>query len=329
MVICCCLVAIPILIALIYFVIKQEVDLVTLFYKYFGESPKSLNGKVIWITGASTGIGRALAIKLASNGAKLVLSSTQVPKLEEVKQKCLAINKQLTKDDILVVKLDITQVDVHKSKLELVLEHFGKIDILINNAGRYQLGMFADTHVEVDRANFEVNVFGPINLTRRVLKHWEAVNYKNGLIAVTSSVGGKMGLPAASTYAATKFALIGYFDVLRTELRHKGIAVSVICPGPITTDLFKKSFSTQLGVEPIITPMPSYEDCVFFMSADKCADWYLIGLANRISEVWIARQPVLLLVYLFQYFPTVTRVLNDLMNTKERLERMARAEFGT
>lgn len=147
--------------------------------------------------------------------------------------------------------MDMMHTDTHKKALDAVISHFGKLDILVNNAGRYQLGLFKDVPLEVDRENFEVNVFGLINLTRVVVNHWIA-NDERGQIAVTSSGYGKIAGPTNSTYVATKHALHGYFDSIRHEvsqftvsqiffisnstlpcqLYHKNITISVVCPGP-------------------------------------------------------------------------------------------------
>lgn len=99
---------------------------------------------MIWITGASSGIGEELAVQLAAVGCRLVLSATREKQLEDVKRRCLSVNTTLKSHDVLCLKLDVTDYKSHRKALELVIEHFGRIDILVNNAGRYQVGLFED-----------------------------------------------------------------------------------------------------------------------------------------------------------------------------------------
>lgn len=106
---------------------KQDADLTTLFYEKFGQSPQSLKGKVIWVTGASSGIGAVFAEILATIGAKLVLSGTREGPLMEVKRKCHALNPQLKDDDILFLPFDVTDIDGHEKRVRDVITHFGKV----------------------------------------------------------------------------------------------------------------------------------------------------------------------------------------------------------
>lgn len=281
--------------------LRMDSDLIMLFYSIFGKKASHLKDNVIWIVGSSSGIGAALAIELATNGSKLVLSATRQSLLEDVKRQCLKANPTLTDKDILVLPLDITDTASHQSKLQQVLAHFGRIDNLVNNAGQYQISLFEETQLEVDKANFQLNVFGVINLSRLVVRHWLANNAK-GHLAVTSSVYGLMGGPTSSTYVASKHAIHGYFESVRLELWTRDITVSIICPGPVNTKLFEKSLTADLSTKMERT---NFDFGVTMMSVDRCAELYAIALANQVHVAWIVAQPVLAILYTAAYIPTV------------------------
>lgn len=163
----------------------------------------SLKGKVVWITGASSGIGRALAIKLAENNVKLCISARSADRLEEVKVECLKVGKKLQPNDVLVVKMDMLDIELHQYHFDTVVKHFGEIDVLVNNAGRSQRALFRDTDISVDRELFELDVFTVINLTRLFVKHFDG----RGHVLVTSSSLGLTSVPNSASYTAAKHAL--------------------------------------------------------------------------------------------------------------------------
>lgn len=164
----------------------------------------------MWITGASSGIGEALALDLAVAGAKLAISGTNAKRLEEVKEKCLSKSK-LKPNDVLCVPFDVTDLSCHQEQVKKVLQHFNCIDVLVNNAGRSLRAMMHETAIEIDQELFQVNVFGVVNLSRLVLNHWYNTKWK-GHFVVTSSTTGKAGVVNAGAYCATKHALHGYFE---------------------------------------------------------------------------------------------------------------------
>lgn len=126
-----------------------------------------------------------MAYELSKIGAKLILSATTESKLNRVRDKCLQINRALSEDDVLVIKLDMSQLCDHEPAFEEALRHFGRVDILLNNAGRYQAALFVESNMAIDKKTFDINVFGTVNLTRVVLQHWLRDNLR-GHIAVTS-----------------------------------------------------------------------------------------------------------------------------------------------
>ena len=191
--------------------------------------------------GGSSGIGAALACELASAGAKLILTATNEDKLNASRERCLKFTK-----DVLIVKLDITKIDEHQSALNKIIDHYGRVDILVNNAGRYQAALFVESDLSVDKSTFDINVFGPIALTQRVVNYWIA-NIQHGHIAVTSSVTSVLPAPTGAAYSATKHALDGYYDAIRCELYHRNISVTMIYPGPVATDMFASAHTSEKG----------------------------------------------------------------------------------
>lgn len=188
----------------------------------------SLKGKVIWLTGATSGIGEGLAIKLAKEGAKLVLSARREDELNRVA-------KEINATDALVLPLDLSEPSNFMEKKNEVIKKFGRIDILINNGGISQRSLVKDTTVEVDKKIMNVNYIGTVALTKAVLP--EFIKQGGGKFVVTTSTVGKIGTPYRSGYAASKHALHGFFDSLRAELHDNGISVLLVCPGFIQTSI--------------------------------------------------------------------------------------------
>ncbi len=188
-----------------------------------------LKDKIVWITGASSGIGEALAYALSKKDALLILSSRKVQKLEQVRQNC----EHPERHEIL--PLDLKEVDGLKEKAGQALSFRGRVDILINNGGVSQRARADETSIDVDRDLMDINYFAPVALTKAVLPSMQA--RKQGHIVVVSSLTGKFGVPYRSGYAASKHALHGFFDTLRAEIWRDKIFVTIVCPGYIKTDI--------------------------------------------------------------------------------------------
>jgi dehydrogenase/reductase SDR family protein 7B len=193
------------------------------------------NGKVVWITGASSGIGEALAHELARRGATLVLSARREPLLERVRGQCERASEHM------IVPLDLTQTASMPAAAAKVLEHFGRIDILINNGGISQRSTVSETSLDVDRQIMEVNYLGTVAMTKAVLP--SMLVRGRGQIVVISSLMGRMHTPLRSAYAASKHALHGFFGCLRAEVHDRGVHVCVICPGYVHTDITKNALT--------------------------------------------------------------------------------------
>jgi short-subunit dehydrogenase len=185
--------------------------------------------KVVWITGASSGIGEHLAYALANAGARVVLSSRNEKELERVRAGCKAGS------EVHIVPLDVTDLDRAAPVAAEIAQKIGPIDILINNAGISQRDLALSTGLSVDRKIMEVNYFGTLAVTKAVAADMQ--RRKSGHIVVMSSVLGKIGVPYRSAYAASKHALHGFFDSLRAELYPEGIKVTLICPGYVFTNV--------------------------------------------------------------------------------------------
>lgn len=184
--------------------------------------------KTIWITGASSGIGEALAYALAQQGAHLILSSRNKTQLQKVQQVCLKSHA-----NIYVQQLDLEQHDQIPPIVQQVISQHPKIDILINNGGISQRFLTQDTIFEVDKRLMDINYLGTIALTKALLP--TLLQQQQGQIVTVTSLTGVFGTPYRSAYAATKHALHGFFDSLRAELVHQNIAITLICPGFVKT----------------------------------------------------------------------------------------------
>ena len=188
-----------------------------------------LNQKVVWITGASSGIGRALAIALSAQGCRLILSGRNEKALLETQTACQ------NSEGCRILPLDLAELKELTLKVVEAWSLFEGIDIAVLNAGISQRGLVRESSLSVDQRIFQVNYFGNIALTKQLLKHFRAA--KAGHFVVISSVVGKIGTPLRSSYAASKHALHGFFDSLRAEESTSGIRVGIICPGFVRTNV--------------------------------------------------------------------------------------------
>jgi short-subunit dehydrogenase len=188
------------------------------------------NDKVIWITGASSGIGKELTLALSNAGAKLIISSPHLDKLERVKELVLCSDCSIR-----LLELDLSETDSHSLIVSQALAAFGHVDILINNAGIAMHGSVLETTLETDRTVMDVNYFGTISLTKALLPFMIARN--SGTIATVTSVSGLYGIPKGAAYSASKHALHGFFDSLRQEIHETAVKITLIIPGVIDTDI--------------------------------------------------------------------------------------------
>lgn len=253
-----------------------------------------LKNKVVWITGASSGIGEALAYEFARKGSKLILSARRKQELERVKGNCVSSSQS----GIGILPLDLTQPSTLALSVEAAIQLFGHVDILINNGGISQRSFVKDTAVEVDRKIMEVNYFGAVALSKYLLPHF--LQRRAGHFVTVTSVTGKFGTPYRSGYAASKHALHGFFDSLRAELWKEvknNIRVTMICPGFIHTPI------TLSAVTGDGTPLGKMDEGQYKgKPADWCARKIVRAIEKNKEEVYIGGTEVLG-VYLKRYLP--------------------------
>ncbi|KAI5232338.1 dehydrogenase/reductase SDR family member 7 [Manis pentadactyla] len=293
--------------------VRADGDLTLLWAEWQGRRPEwELTDMVVWVTGASSGIGEELAYQLSKLGVSLVLSARRVQELERVKRRCLE-NGILKGKDILVLPLDLTDRSSHEVATKTVLQEFGKIDILVNNGGVSQRSLFVDTSMDVYKQLIELNYLGTLSLTKCVLPHM--MERKQGKIVTVNSFLGIIAAPLSSGYCASKHALRGFFNSLRTELTaYPGIIVSNICPGPVQSDIVKNALTEEASKTIGSSTGQSYK-----MPTSRCVRLMLVSMANDLKEVWIADQPFLLIAYLWQYMPTWAWWLTNKLG-KKRIE---------
>jgi len=248
--------------------------------------------KIVWITGASSGIGKALAIELSSLGAKLIISSRNIDKLELVKTKCANSN------DIKILKLDLEDYLNLDKIAAKALTLFGNIDILINNGGISQRSLAIDTGMQIDTRIFKTNYFGTVALTKALLPYFAAK--KEGQIVVITSVVGKIGTPLRSSYAASKHALHGFFDSLRAEVYNDNITITLICPGFVNTDVSKNALTADGSKQNTMDKATKNG-----LSSEIFAKKALIAIANKKEEVVIGGFKEKMAVFVKRFFPKI------------------------
>jgi len=194
--------------------------------------------KVVWITGASSGIGEALAYALNKKGARLILSARREEQLKRVKANCDG-----NPDDIAILQLDLTETTSLADKAKDAETLFGAVDILFNNGGISQRALALDAELDSVRHLMEINFFGTIALTKEVVPGM--IERGHGHIVVTSSVMGKIGTKYRSAYAASKHALHGWFDSFRQEVQDQGVDVTLVCPGYVKTEITKNAITAD------------------------------------------------------------------------------------
>ena len=215
-----------------------------------------MQNKVVIITGASSGIGKALAKQYASKGFNLALAARRLELLNELK-------KELNNVEVLAVKTDVTIEADCKNLIEKTVEKFGEIHILINNAGISMRAATADVDISVLRRVMDVNYWGAVHCTKYALPY--LLKTKGSLVGIIS-IGGYVGLPARSGYSASKFAMRGFLDSVRVEHRRTGLHVLVAAPG-FTASEIRKSALTANGKKQGETPRNENK----MMSAEECA----------------------------------------------------------
>ena len=209
----------------------------------------NFKNKVVIITGASSGIGRASAIKFAKKNAKVVLVARRKEKLLQVQKEIL----QHT-DSTLVCQCDVSNKSQVKEMTDTVLDTFGRIDVLVNNAGFVIYGKVSELTIEEIESQMETNYFGMIYCTKNFLSHM--IEQKIGHIVNVASVGASFGVPGVVSYCATKFAMLGFSEGLKHELSGTGVDVTVVSPIGVNTPLFDHPSFENFSRPTIVTLSP-------------------------------------------------------------------------
>ena len=257
-----------------------------------------LAGKVVWITGASGGIGEALAVGASQRGARLVLSARRVAELERVRGRCA------NPLDVAILPIDLTAFDADEAA-RLAQSHFGPVDVLVNNAGISQRSLVKDTTMDVYRQIFELDFFAPVALTKSVLG--PMAQRKSGHVVVVSSVVGYVGTPLRSGYAAAKHALHGFYDAASAELWREGVRFTLACPGFIKTDVSLNAITGSGGTHGKMDAGQAKG-----MAPVACAEKIWRAVERDRPEVLVGREARV--VYLKRFVPRAFDALVKRMN---------------
>lgn len=227
-----------------------------------------MKDKIVVITGASSGIGKALAYEFGKKGSKVVLAARNLASLEEIVTDLHKLGIQA-----LSVQTDVTKENDCRNLITMTLEHFGQIDILINNAGISMRALFIDLQLDVMRRLMDTNYWGTVYCTKFAMPH--LVKTSGSLVGVIS-IGGYIGMPGRSAYAASKFAVRGFMDTIRVENRKTGLHVLVVAPG-FTTSNIRRTALLADGSAQGETP----RDENHMMSAEKVASYVYKAIEKR------------------------------------------------
>ena len=252
---------------------------------------KRFGNKVVWITGASSGIGEATAYRLAAEGAKLILTALEADLLEKVVEKC----KKNGASDACALPFDLSQTDLLPDLAKRAVACFGRVDILYNNAGISQRGTASETEMSVIRKVMEVDYFAPVILTKELLP--KMISQGGGQLVVTTSIAGLFGFPLRCAYSSAKHALYGFFETVQAENFHQNIRVTIVCPGRVQTKISvyalekdgKQHGKMDAGQAKGITP-------------EKAAEQIVNAIARKKREVRVGSTE-LLMARVKQFFP--------------------------
>jgi len=255
----------------------------------------NFKNKTIWLTGASSGVGEALAKRLAQLGAKLILTSRNAEKLGKLKANLACAEKH----DIQVA--DLTERNKLKDLVENIRQRHHRIDVLINNAGISQRCLALDAKDEVEELIFELDYWAPVTLTKHVLPMM--LERQQGLIINISSLTGKISSPGRSSYSAAKHALIAYMDCLRTEIEGNGVRIINVCPGFVKTHISENALTANMQKFSRVD-----DEIKRGMTAEVFVDRLLKKLPSH-DEIVIAQGLPLMGYYIYRISPALYRVL--------------------
>lgn len=263
----------------------------------------TFKNKLCWITGASSGIGKELALQLAKEKAKLILSSNQPKEIEEVRDECLKYT-----DFCKTVVFDLSNpTEVEQAANKIILD-CGPVFLLINNGGISQRSVIVETSIELHRKIMEIDFFSYLIITKAALQGM--ISQGEGYIAATSSISGKFGFPLRSAYAAAKHAIQGFFETLRIEMLPHNVAVTIAYPGRVKTNISLGAIKADGQPHGVMDKGQAGG-----ISAEKCARRYLKAIKKRKPEVLIGSIE-LLPVYIKRFFPRLFfKIISQIQST--------------
>lgn len=270
-----------------------------------------LKDKVIWITGASSGIGEALVYEFIKHDTKLILTARRQGELERVKNNC----PDDKKENIKILSADLSFTDTLNLTVQNALAFFGRVDILVNNAGISQRSLIKDTLLEVDRKIMEINYFASVALSKLLLP--SMIEQGGGHIVNISSLVGKFSTPLRSAYSASKHALHGFFEAMRAELWKENIKISMICPGFVRTNVSINAL-TEDG-NPLNRMSKEIDNGI---PPEKCAKHILKAIRKQKAEVYIGGKEKYA-VYIHRFFPGLFRRIIKNMGAKKSTKKNA------
>lgn len=237
--------------------------------------PEAFHDQVVIITGASAGIGKALAVNLASQGAKVAIAARRAERLEQVAAECRQRGGQA-----LIIPTDVSDEAQCKTLVEKTIAEFGRLDMLVNNAGLATSALFAEfPDLHLFRYTMDVNFLSAVCCTYYALPY---LKQTQGRIVVLSSMAGKLAIPYNTPYVASKYALHGFCDALRMELSLHGVSVTVVCPMLVVTEFHEMQLNKD-GV-----PRGERARVIYTkktMTADRCAEITLRAAYKRRREL--------------------------------------------
>jgi len=245
--------------------------------------------KVAWVIGASSGIGKEMAIQLAKSGAKVILSSRKKEQLEEV------LSLLDRKEEHLILPLDLEYSENFSELTQQVVDRFGRIDYLFNNGGLSQRSNASDTTLTIDRRIMEINYFGNIALAKAVLPYMQ--KQQSGHLVIISSIAGKFGFFLRSAYSASKHALHGFYESVMLEEEKNNIRVTIACPGKINTNISVNALNSDGETH---GEMDHNQETG--MPAEECVKQLLSAVVKEKKEVLIGNKEIKA-VTLKRFFP--------------------------
>ena len=279
---------------------------------------ESYADKVVLVTGASSGIGAACAREYSKRGATVVLAARRLHELDLVRQSCKNPDRHV------VVQLDLLDTGTHKSVVDDIFDKVGKVDLLVNNAGRSQRSLVECTELDVFNRMLQLNTIGTISITKQVYARMKP----GSQIAVVTSLAGKLGSPGAAAYSVTKFALHGFFETLRVEAAVNSVGINIICPGPVVSNGGEMAMtgSGAVAKDDPDTPASSYDKRR--MKTTRCARLMAVATRQNLPEVWISPNPELMITYIAQYAPGLYQRMALILGPKriKKFKRQAKAQ---